>query len=179
MPAKQKAKPDKPTIKSNRSYIMRTSKLATIAFLVAALGSGYAAAAGTAPQSVSRAQVLAELAEAQRTGDIVDGKTDKKLNELYPSLYPAKAAVQGKTREQVLAELTEARRTGDIVDGKTDKKLNELYPNLYPAKVAAHGVTREQVLAELSEAQRTGDIVDGKTSKKLNELYPHLYSSQS
>ena len=113
---------------------MRTSKLATIAFLVAALGSGYAAAAGTAPQSVSRAQVLAELAEAQRTGDIVDGKTDKKLNELYPNLYPAKVAAHGVTREQVLAELSEAQRTGDIVDGKTSKKLNELYPHLYSSQ---------------------------------------------
>ena len=113
---------------------MKTSQLTAIALLVATLGSGYAVAADTASQGVTRAQVLAELADAQRTGDIFDAKTGKKLNELYPQLYPAKAVAQGATREQVLNELIEAKRTGDIVDAKSGKKLNELYPQLYPAK---------------------------------------------
>ncbi len=112
---------------------MRTSKIATVALLLAALGSGYATAADTATQGLSREQVLAELADAQRTGDIVDAKTGMKLNELNPSAYPAKAVAEGKTRDQVLAELTEAQRTGDIVDAKSGKKLNELYPHLYPS----------------------------------------------
>ena len=113
---------------------MRTSKIATVALLLAALGSGCAVAADTYTQSPARAQVLAELADAQRTGNILDGKTGKMLNEVHPNSYPTKAAVQGPTREQVLAELAEAKRTGDILDGKTGKKLNELHPNLYPAK---------------------------------------------
>ena len=113
---------------------MRTSKIATIAFLLAALGSGYAAAADTATQGLSRDQVLAELADAQRAGDIRDVKSGKNLNELDPRAYPAKPVVQGKTREQVLAELTEAQRTGDIVDAKSGKKLNELFPHLYPSQ---------------------------------------------
>ena len=113
---------------------MKTSQLTTIALLVATLGSGYAVAADTASQGVTRAQVLAELADAQRTGDIMDYQSGKKLNELHPQLYPAKAAVQGATREQVQNELIEAKRTGDIVDSKSGKKLNELYPQLYPAK---------------------------------------------
>ena len=113
---------------------MKTSHATAIVLLVATLGSGYAVAADTATHSVTRAQVLAELADAQRTGDIVDTKTGKRLNELNPSLYPAKAAVQGVTREQVLAELAEAKRTGDIVDTKTGKKLNELNPQLNSSK---------------------------------------------
>lgn len=112
---------------------MRTSKIATVALLLAALGSGYATAADTATQGLSRTQVLAELADAQRTGDIVDVKTGKKLNEINPGAYPAKAAVQSPSREQVLAELAEAQRTGDIMDAKSGKKLNELFPHLYPS----------------------------------------------
>ena len=115
---------------------MKTSYAATLAVVLATLGSGYTVAANAAAQSPTRAQVLAELDDAQRTGDIIgsDG-SGKKLNELYPSLYPAKAAVQGTTRAQVLAELADAQRTGDII-GSDDsgKKLNELHPSLYPAK---------------------------------------------
>ena len=113
---------------------MKTSQIASIAFLLAALGSGYAAAADTAAPGLSRAQVLAELADAQRSGDIVDAKTGKKLNELNPGAYPAKAVVQSPSREQVLAELSEAQRTGDIRDAKSGQKLNELFPHLYPSQ---------------------------------------------
>ena len=81
---------------------------------------------------MTREQVLAELAEAKRTGELVDAKTGKKLNELNPHLYPAKVSASTVTREQVLAELAEAKRTGDIVDTKSGRKLNELYPNSYP-----------------------------------------------
>ncbi|MEO8121080.1 MAG: DUF4148 domain-containing protein [Rhodoferax sp.] len=85
---------------------------------------------------VTREQVTAELAEAVRTGDIVaDGESGLKLNELYPSRYPAKLVQAGLTREQVKAELAEAVRTGDIVAaGDNGLKLNELHPNRYPAQ---------------------------------------------
>jgi hypothetical protein len=43
-----------------------------------------------ANQHVTREQVQAETAEAVRTGDIVEPWTQMKLNELYPSQYPAK-----------------------------------------------------------------------------------------
>jgi len=68
---------------------MSTSKIATVALLLAALGSGYAAAADTATQGLRHAQVLAELADAQPTGDILDVKSGKKLNERYAHLYPS------------------------------------------------------------------------------------------
>jgi hypothetical protein len=65
-------------------------------------------------QSKTRDQVLAELEEAQRTGNILaQGNSGKLLNELYPSQYPAKAVTQGLTRAQVVAELEQAQRSGD------------------------------------------------------------------
>ena len=89
-----------------------------------------------ASQGLTREQVLAELAEAKRTGEFVvtQGSTTKKLNEFYPNSYPAKAVTSGLTREQVLAELAEAKRTGEFVvtQGSTTKKLNEFFPNAYP-----------------------------------------------
>jgi hypothetical protein len=41
-----------------------------------------------AESTSTRAQVLAEAAEAQRTGDVVDYEMGRKLNELNPSAYP-------------------------------------------------------------------------------------------
>jgi hypothetical protein len=141
-----------------RNLIMNRKYLSTLTLALAALAAGNALAADAAGPK-TRDQVRAELAEAQRSGDIFGyGESGKKLNELYPSQYPAKPAVQGKTRAQVLAELVEAQRTGDIVaDSETGKKLNELYPSQYPAKPAVQGKTRAQVLAELVEAKRSGE----------------------
>ncbi len=121
---------------------------ASIALAVAALLSGHAQAADNTGKT--REQVRAELAQAQRTGDIAASKDmgdefgasgGSKLNELFPAAYPAKVQAAGKTREQVRAELAQAQRTGDIVANKdfgdefgtaNGRKLNEIYPNLYP-----------------------------------------------
>ncbi len=122
---------------------------ASIALAVAALVTGHAQAADVGK---TREQVRAELAEAQRTGDIAASKdmgvdefastVGRKLNELNPAAYPTKPAVAGKTREQVRAELAEAQRTGDIAANKdmgadeytsaAGRKLNELFPSNYP-----------------------------------------------
>ena len=137
----------------NRKYI------STLTLALAALVAGSALAADAAGPK-TRDQVRVELLEAQRTGDIVvNGDMAKKLNELYPNQYSAKAVVQGNTRAQVLAELAEAQRTGDMVaNGDTGTKLNEINPGQYPAKAAAQGVTRAQVLAELADAPRSGEF---------------------
>jgi hypothetical protein len=49
-----------------------------------------------ADQHLTRAQVKAQVAEAERTGDMVEPWTKMKLNELYPSEYPTKPTVQAK-----------------------------------------------------------------------------------
>lgn len=135
---------------------MKNSYAAIIALTLSTLAAGYASAAD-APKT--RAQVHAELIEAQRTGDIVaHGNSGKKLNELYPSQYPVKAVVVGKTRAEVVAELAEAQRTGDVfAQGNSGKKLNELYPSRYPAQAVVQGNTRAEVLAELAQAKRSGE----------------------
>ncbi|AOF86033.1 hypothetical protein BSY239_2664 [Hydrogenophaga sp. RAC07] len=121
----------------------------------------FAATAGTAmAQSapLTRAQVQAELAEAVRTGDLLaDTERGLKLNELYPSNYPAQPSQVGKTRAQVKAELAEAVRTGDLVaDIETGLKLNQINPSNYPAQQTQMGKTRAQVMAETAEARRLG-----------------------
>jgi hypothetical protein len=68
--------------------------------------------------SKTREEVLAELAEAQRTGDIAVNagheNSGQKLNELYPESYPKKISVPGKSRSQVLDELAAAQRSGEL-----------------------------------------------------------------
>ena len=157
---------------------MKTNYAATIALVLATLGTSQAFAADTPATSLTRDQVLAELVQAQRTGDVIDSHSGKKLNELFPASYPAKAAASAKTRDQVLAELIAAERSGDIAN-EHGVKANELLPHLYPAKAASSSKSHDQVLAELVEAQRTGDIVDVKSTKKLNELFPSNYPTKS
>lgn len=138
---------------------MKRSYISAIALSFAALSAGQAMAAD-ASTPITRDEVKAELAEAVRTGDILAaGDTGLKMNELFPSNYPAKAAGQGNTRDQVKAELAEAVRTGDILaDGNTGLKKNELFPGSYPAKAAVQGKSRDQVKGELTEAIRTGTV---------------------
>jgi uncharacterized protein (DUF169 family) len=120
---------------------MIRNTLSILTMAVATLVAGNVMAQGSAITfSKTRAQVVAELEEAQRTGDIVApgrNSNGQKLNELYPNSYPAKPTLPGKTRAQVVAELEEAQRTGDIValgSNSNGQKLNQLYPNSYPKK---------------------------------------------
>jgi Domain of unknown function (DUF4148) len=132
-------------------------KLSTTVFLPLVL----AATAGTAlaqTAPLTRAEVKAQLAEAVRTGDLLaDTERGLKLNELYPSNYPAQSTEVGKTRAQVKAELAEAIRTGDLLaDSETGLKRNEINPSNYPAQPTQMGKTRAQVAAETAEARRLG-----------------------
>ena len=128
----------------------------------------------------TRAQVLDELREAQRTGDIRAGGYfgDKKLNEVFPNRYPHVAAERGKTRAEVVAELEAAQRSGDLPAGGyfAGQKLNEVYPQKYPRVASAPGKTRMQVVAELEEAQRIGTLqANAYTGQTLAETYPGRY----
>jgi predicted RNase H-like HicB family nuclease len=130
---------------ARKEIIMNRSYASITAVALAALIAMPAFADSNAPGK-TREQVKAELAEAIRTGDISANDYDgRKLNELYPSLYPQQAATPGKTRAQVKAELAEAIRTGDISANDYDgRKLNELYPSLYPQKAeSSHTVKTE------------------------------------
>ena len=69
-----------------------TSKQRYLIAAVAVAASQLAFAADGPSQPLTRAQVRAELAEAQRTGDIIYGLNGEKLNELFPDRYPARPA---------------------------------------------------------------------------------------
>src|SRR5450830_1618650 len=113
-----------------KGIIMKTKFAATALILATGLIAGTPALAG-----VAREQVKAELAQAIRTGDMpAVGHRGLKLNELYPSRYPAKQVQASLTPEQVKAELAEAIRTGDfMVAGEIGGKCNELHPEMHPA----------------------------------------------
>ena len=69
-----------------------------------------------AQQHDTRAQVQAQLVEADRTGSILSG--DGTLwRDLGTPRQPADTALAGKTRQLVQAELAEANRTGTILSG--------------------------------------------------------------
>ena len=159
---------------------MNRKTLSALALAVATLASVPAAFAADTG-ALTREQVRAALAEARRTGDLVDGDTGQKLNQIFPNAYPKQAAAQGLSREQVKAELAEARRTGDLIgNGESGQKLNEMYPGRYSKKVAAEGLTREQVKAELAEARRNGELVaDSESGERFKDQNPARYSRQA
>ncbi len=173
---------------------------ASIALAVAALVTGHAQAADIGK---TREQVRAELAQAQRAGDII-ANTDagsseyvsgkgQKLSAAFPESYP-QTTTGSKTREQVRAELAAAQRTGNIVANRDvgsseyvsgkGSLLSTAFPESY-VQANTGGKTREQVRAELAEAQRTGDIIANRdmgssefvsgAGSKLNELFPSNY----
>ncbi len=162
---------------------LKTPLASVMAVAVMTVAAGHALAQSTDPSAPkTREQVRAELMEAQRTGDILaNDDSGKKLNELYPSRYPAHAGTQGVTRAEVKSELLDARRSGDMLaTDDSGKKLNELYPSRYPAQHHAQGVSRAEVKSELLDAKRRGDvIVQGDAGKKLNELYPKPHMRKS
>ena len=113
-------------MKSNMTLTLATLGLALAGAVLATAAQAGEATQGDLPiasQGKTRAQVKAELAEATRTGDIASGLAGLKLNELYPSRYPAKPAAPGKTRDEVRAELADAIRAGDIDTGEGGARL--------------------------------------------------------
>lgn len=136
---------------------MNTVRLSVLTLAFAALLSGPAAAADQAG-ATSRAQVLAELDEAVRTGSLITNESGLSQRELNPSLYPAAAPVAGPTRAQVLAELAEARQKGQLIGGENGLTQAEQFPGQYPVAATAPGKTRAQIKAELEEAIRSGGL---------------------
>jgi Domain of unknown function (DUF4148) len=151
-------------------------KSTTLALLIAAVGT-----TAHADGAKTRGEVKAELIHAIRTGDIMHhGEISGKLNELYPSRYPAKAAIAGKSRSDVNTELVQAQRSGELIaSGESGLRYNEVNPSSYPAAPILAGKTRDHVKAELAEAVFTGDMpANGEAGVKLNEQNPRKYAKQ-
>lgn len=154
---------------------MNSTKISTIVLAVTSLAWGSAIAADG---GLTRDQVKAELAAAQRTGNvIVNSESSALAKDVFPSLYPVAYATEGLSRAQVKAELAAGRQAGNvIVNGETGQTIAELNPAQFPATLSTK--TRAEVKAELAEAQRTGDIViNGETGQTLAQAYPARYAS--
>lgn len=82
----------------------------------------------------TRAEVRAELQEAQRTGDILASGEGGTAYERNPAAYPARGMVAGKPREQVRAETLQALRDGEVPYGEAGLTQRELFPQRYMAK---------------------------------------------
>lgn len=141
---------------------MNSIRYSALLLSLTAAVAGPALAADPAA-GLTRAQVLAELADAQRTGSIIDSESGLPRNEINPQRYPAQQKAAGKTRAQVLAELEQARAKGELFAEDTGMRLNELRPELYPA-VARQGqsLTRAQMVAEMQQARAAGQLHIGE-----------------
>lgn len=162
-----------------RTVIMKTAYASAIALAVAALTAGQALAADDAVGK-TRAEVRAELAEAIRTGNIVEsGESSLTLAERFPNRYPAQAVAAGKTRAEVQAETLRAIREGNIMGpGESSLTLAQQFPQQYnKAQPAVVGKTRAEVRAETLRAIREGDIMGpGESSLTLAEMFPNQYT---
>jgi len=94
----------------------------------------------------TRTEVVAELHDAQRAGELMHGDSGTSDAELHPGAYPARVAPPGATREDVRAELIGAQRVGDIAAaGDSGLTLREQHPGWYarsapsPLQVCALG----------------------------------------
>ncbi len=84
-------------------------------------------------QGKTSAEVIAELKEAVRTGNMpANDESGRMRNEVNPSQYPAQPMTQGNTRTEVIAELKEAVRTGNMpANDESGRMLNEVNPSQY------------------------------------------------
>lgn len=136
---------------------IRNSASILILSLTAAF-AGHALAAEPTT-GLTRAQVLAELAEAQRTGNIVDGESSMPRNALYPQQYPAQPQAEGKTRAQVIAELEQARASGEMMYLEDTGMQMKSLPNSQ-----GKALTRAEVVADMQKARAAGQMQIGEGS---------------
>jgi hypothetical protein len=128
---------------------MNTIKLTAVA--IALLGSVSAfAQEGTQeftnlpPSSLTRAEVKAELAQAQAKG-LLDMR-----GETYGG-FDVRSFESTRSRTQVLAELDVARRSGEL------DRRNQVYGSFASGEITSTR-SRAEVLAELDIARRSGEL---------------------
>ena len=164
------------------------TRLSVVAIALSTLVAGHALAANPAAAK-TREQVRAELAEAQRNGDMIaNGESGLRFNQVSPHLYPQATPV-AKTRAEVQAELAAAQASGDLIAiGAIGVRFNELFPAQYAATrtaapavgAVAQGKTRAEVRAELAEAIVNGEMIAvGEIGARFKDLYPSRYPAQA
>ena len=149
-------------MKDTMTSIRKTASILILSLTAAVAGQAMAAEPAS---GLTRAQVLADLAEAQRSGNIIEGEIGLPLNVLNPQQYPAQQQAAGATRAQVIAEFQRARANGELLETVSGARMSELRPDLYPAKTAqGQAVSRDQVVADLQRARAAGELNLGEGS---------------
>lgn len=130
---------------------MNRSTFSALALAVAALSS---VGAQAADGSVSREQVRAELAQAQRSGDLLAaGEAGLARNQANPAAYGAQSAA-GLSREAVQAELAQYRREG----------VNPWSMSYNPLKSFRSSTSRDAVSSQFLEAREQVAAFTGEDS---------------
>lgn len=130
-------------------------------------------------EGLTREQVKAELAKAQRDGKLIANvDTGVTYRDLAPHRYPALTTTAGKFRAQVKAELAEAQRNGTLIaNADTGATYRDIASHLYPEPGTLAGKTREQIKLELAEAIRLGDSPVDDAGRTPAQRFPGKYSA--
>lgn len=161
---------------------MKTVRFALIALSLSAAAIGSNAAFAADMGGKTRAQVHAELLQAQRDGTLmVNSMTGATYRDLYPSRYPTQPATSGLSQAQVKAELAQARRNGTLIaNNMSGATFRDLNPSRYPTQAAMPGKSRDQVQAELAQAQRDGTLIaNSQTGATYRDLNPSQYPAMN
>jgi hypothetical protein len=155
----------------SKGNLMNHTRKILAVLVLAALGGAASA------QGLSRAQVRAELAAAQRNGDMLtaDGIP---MRDLRPDLYPQRPASH-LARAKVEAQVLQARHDGTLIEA-SGLREKDLAPGMYPRDpVVASGKSRAAVEAELAMAIRDGDMLaPGDAGVTEAQLRPAYYAHQ-
>ncbi|WP_284616736.1 DUF4148 domain-containing protein [Aquabacterium humicola] len=133
---------------------------------VLALAAAATVQAQDANGEKTRQQVLAELAQAQRNGELIAaGERGQPTKDLLGSAV---------SRGQVQADVARAQRSGTLVAaGERGQLLDE---TVAPAVSTAVAKTRAQVKAEFADAAKSGDLlVAGEAGVTRREAAPLAY----
>ena len=130
----------------------RTQKISTLVFAISALFAGTTMTAQG--DTLSRAQVKAELAEHIKNGYEIVNESGATLRDVFPHNYPQQN-VSRLSAEQVQSELQEWVANGNVIVNESGATLRDVFPHNYP-QPETQGLSREQVRAELKESIQAG-----------------------
>lgn len=108
---------------------MTTPRIATIAAATLIAVSASLTGVAHADTGLTRAQVKAELAEAQRTGNIRDAETGLLLNQLFPSAYPDKV-------EKTVVAAPTPEKAKPVAHKNYDVTVFDVMAQRYPQKAS-------------------------------------------
>ena len=126
------------------------------ATVLQARADGSLALASAEIGNASSAAVKSTLTALTRERVMAGGESNLKLNELYPSRYPAKAVQPSVTREKVKAELAEARVCSRVTGAALPLTISERQKN--PATRAGFQGNRKQSLRFAARLSRRSPV---------------------